>query len=119
MYKKVYYLKSCNTSRKIIATLKIGDDFIYQNIKEEPITASQIDEMRDLAGGYEVLFSRRSRKYQTLKLKEKNLTEADYRKYILEEYTFLKRPVFIIDKNIFIGSSKENIDKLCQFLGTI
>ncbi|MEC8602809.1 MAG: arsenate reductase, partial [Bacteroidota bacterium] len=35
---------------------------------------------------------------------------------ILEEDTFLKRPVFIIDDEIFIGNSKSVIDSLKQKL---
>ena len=39
-------------------------------------------------------------------------TENDYRKLIQEEYTFLKRPVFIVDNQIFIGNSKKVIEAL-------
>jgi arsenate reductase (glutaredoxin) len=62
-----------------------------------------------LAGSYEGLFSRVALKYKALGLKEKKLTEEDYKKYILEEYTFLKRPVIITGNKIFIGNSKNNI----------
>ena len=34
------------------------------------------------------------------------------RQYILDEYTFLKRPVFIIDNEIFIGNAKKTIETL-------
>jgi len=37
------------------------------------------------------------------------LNEKDYRKYILLEYTFLKRPVIIVDNEIFIGNSKKTV----------
>lgn len=87
--------------------LGIGEEFIQQDIKHEAITENQLDEMKALAGSYEALFSRVARKYKMLGLKEMNLQEADYRKYILEEYTFLKRPVFIIESDIFIGNSKK------------
>jgi hypothetical protein len=33
-----------------------------------------------------------------MNLKDKSLTEEDYKKYILEHYTFLSRPVFVINK---------------------
>jgi len=49
-------------------------------------------------------------KYRSMGLNEMTLTEADYKKYILEEYTFLKRPVFIIDNAIFVGNSKKNVE---------
>ena len=80
-----------------------------QDIKTEPITPAQLDEIKKLSGSYEALFSRVALKYRTLKLNERSLTEKDYRQYILEEYTFLKRPVIIIDFKIFIGNSPKNV----------
>ncbi len=87
-----------------------------QEIKTEKITASQLDEMKKIAGTYEALFSRRAIKYKEMGLKDKLLTEKDYRKLILEEYTFLKRPVVIINEKIFIGSEKKNVEALKQAL---
>lgn len=107
--KKIYYLSTCSTCSRIIKELGIGDEFTYQDIKTEKITEGQIDEMKALAGSYEHIFSRMAMKYKSMRLKEMNLQEADYRQYILDEYTFLKRPVFLIDENIFIGNSKKNI----------
>lgn len=108
--KKVYYLSTCSTCTRIMKELGIGEEFVTQDIKKEPITEAQIEEMQALAGSYEVLFSRVAMKYKAWGLKEKNLTEEDYKRYILEEYTFLKRPVFIIDDQIFIGNSKKNVE---------
>ena len=62
--------------------------------------------MSKLAGSYEALFSRRAIKYKSMGLKEKVLLEDDYKQLILEEDTFLKRPVFIVEDEIFIGNSK-------------
>ncbi len=67
-----------------------------------------------MAGSYESLFSRRAMKYKELGLKDKKLEEKDYRKYILEEYTFLKRPVVIIKNKIFIGSEKKTVEALTE-----
>jgi arsenate reductase len=95
----------------------VDDGFVQQDIKTEPITVGQIEEMKNLAGSYEALFSRVARKYKSMGLKDKNLGEDDYRTYILEEYTFLKRPVFIIEDEIFIGNSKKNVEALKAKLG--
>ena len=76
--------------------------------------------MRDLAGSYKMLFSRRAVKYRSLGLHEMDLLEEDYQHYILEEYTFLKRPVIIIESEIFIGNSKkivEQVRKTVKLLG--
>lgn len=112
--KKIYYLATCSTCAAIIkATGITTKDFEMQDIKTEKITPKQLDEMKKIAGGtYETLFSRRAMKYKELGLKDKQLTEKDYRNYILEEYTFLKRPVVIIDKKIFIGSEKKTVEGL-------
>lgn len=119
MIKKVYYLKTCNTCIRIIKELEIGDEFDYQNIKEKPITKNQIDEMQQLSGSYESLFSRRAMKYRSMGLNEIKLSEKDYRKYITEEYTFLKRPVFIIDNEIFIGNTKKVIEQIREKLKSL
>lgn len=83
-----------------------------QDIKFEKITPAQLEEMKKMAGSYEALFSRRALKYKELGLKDKKLDEKDYRKFILEEYTFLKRPVVIIDDRIFVGSEKKTVAAL-------
>jgi arsenate reductase (glutaredoxin) len=107
--KKIYHLGNCTTCQRILKELKPGKGYVLQDIKTGAITPQQIDEMKAMAGSYEALFSRIALKFRAWKLNEKKLTEKDYRKYILEEYTFLKRPVIIIDKKIFIGNSPKNI----------
>lgn len=114
--KKVYYLSSCSTCKKILDQLPALEDLKTQDIKTNKITSAQIDEMKSLAGSYEDLFSRRAIKYRSLGLNNKELAEKDYRKLILEEYTFLKRPVIIIDDQIFIGSSKKTVEAILSSL---
>ena len=109
--KKVYYLKTCDTCRRILNEVNT-DGFELQEIKSNPVTAEQLEQMFTLSNSYEALFNKRARLYKSKDLKNKSLTEEDYKKYILEEYTFLKRPVFIVEKEIFIGNSKKVIDNL-------
>lgn len=87
-------------------------NFALQNIKDEALTELQLDELKEKAGSYEALFSRRSQQYKILGLKDKILSETDYKNYILEHYSFLKRPVFLIDDRIFIGSDRKTVDAL-------
>lgn len=108
--KKIYYLSTCNTCTRIISELNLPEEFILQDIKTEPITDSQIKQMRELTDSYESLFSKRARLYKELGLKEKSLSEDDYKNYILEHYTFLKRPVVIVNDSIFIGNSKKTVE---------
>ena len=112
--KKAYYLQNCSTCNRILSDLKWNNE--AQEIRSEKITSDQLEQMSKLAGSYEALFSRRSIKYKSMGLKEKVLQEDDYKRLILEEDTFLKRPVFIIEDEIFIGNSKSVIDSLKQKL---
>ena len=105
--KKIYHLSTCDTCQRIIKELQPLDGFITQDIKTENITLAQLEEMHALAGSYEALFSKRAKLYKERNLKEKGLKEKDYRDLILEQYTFLKRPVILNDGQIFIGNSKK------------
>ncbi|MBK6984413.1 MAG: arsenate reductase [Bacteroidetes bacterium] len=107
---KIYYLSSCDTCKRIISELELKEKgFVFQDIKTEKITPAQLEEMKKLVGSYEALFSRIARKYKELGLASKQLTETDYRNFILEEYTFLKRPVIFIGKKVFVGNTKAAI----------
>ena len=86
--------------------------FQLQDIKSDPITEEQINQMYEFTNSYEALFSKRAMKYKSLGLKNENLREEDFKTLILEEYTFLKRPVFIVGSKIFVGNSKKTIDDL-------
>ena len=108
--KKIYHLATCSTCARIIKELNNGEGFQLQNIKEEKITPDQLATMAEMAGSYESLFSRRAVKFRELGFQTKTLTEADYRNYILNEYTFLKRPVIIIGDEIFVGNAKSTIE---------
>jgi len=111
--KKIYHLGNCTTCQAIIKDTQIDKKgFEMQDIKEEKITPAQLEAMKKLAGSYEALFSRRALKYKEWALKDKKLEEQDYCQYILNEYTFLKRPVVIINNKIFIGSEKKTREEL-------
>lgn len=107
--KKVYYLKTCNTCLRILNELQLDSEFVLQDIKTEPITVKQLDEMKAMSGSYKSLFSKRAKLYNEMDLKNANLTEADYKHYILDHYTFLSRPVIIYNNKIFIGNSKKTV----------
>jgi len=113
---KIYYLSTCDTCKRIMNQWRL-DGVQLQDIKNEPITETQIDEMAALAGSTEALFSKRARKYKELGLKDKTLNDSDIRALILEEYTFLKRPVLIHDGAIFIGNSPKVVAADAAALG--
>lgn len=106
----IFYLKTCDTCKRILSELPGLERFELIDIKSQPITADQLDQMYQLSGSYEKLFSKRAQLYKELNLKEANLDEAGFRKYLLEHYTFLARPVIIFDNNIYIGNSAKNVE---------
>jgi len=113
---KIYYLASCDTCRKIIKSLPKEHDFKFHDIKQDPITIAELEQMRELSGSYEALFSKKAQLYKSMDLKNKSLTEDDYKKYILEHYTFLSRPVFIIKDKIYIGNTQQNMLQVMKAL---
>jgi arsenate reductase len=117
MIDTIFYLASCDTCRKIIKTLPKGLKLAYHDIKQDPITLEQLEEMHAMAGSYEALFSKKAQLYKSMGLKDKNLGEEDYKKYILEHYTFLSRPVFVIDNKIYIGNTQQNMLQVMKAIG--
>ncbi|NJB81476.1 arsenate reductase family protein [Wenyingzhuangia aestuarii] len=109
--KKIYHLKTCDTCKRILKQVNL-DGFEIQEIKNTPVNKEQLDEMYAFTKSYEALFNKRARLYKEQGLKDKNLSEDDYKDLILSEYTFLKRPVAIVDNEIFVGNSKKTIEEL-------
>lgn len=108
--KKIYHLSTCSTCQRIIKDLQPLNDFELQDIKTQPITNDQLEQMQSLSNSYEALFSKRAVLYRERNLKEQELSEDDFKSLILEQYTFLKRPVIIVDDQIFIGNSKKVVE---------
>ncbi|WP_420320693.1 arsenate reductase family protein [Flagellimonas sp.] len=108
--KKIYHLGSCSTCQRILKELEPLDGVVLQEIKSESITSEQLEEMKKLAGSYEALFSKRAMLFRQRGLHEQQLSEDDFKNLILEHYTFLKRPVTIIDDQIFVGNSKKVVE---------
>ena len=114
--RKIYYLSTCSTCSRIIKELGLDDSFEFQDIKANKITTEQLEQLAKMTGSYESLFSRTAMKYKSMGLKDKNLTEKDYKNYILNEYTFLKRPVIVVNDKIFVGNAKKTIEAVANEL---
>jgi arsenate reductase-like glutaredoxin family protein len=95
--------------------LNLSPDWKLQDIKTEKITLEQLEEIRNLTDSYESLLNKRARKLSEYKGQE--LNEEKLKSMILEEYTFLKRPVFIYNNEIFVGNAKKTIESLKTKLG--
>lgn len=108
---KVFYLKTCSTCQKILKEIDL-DVWELREIKSQPITVMELEQMHERAGSYEALFSRRSSQIKERNIDLSVLEENDFKELLLSHYTFLKRPVFITDSEIFVGNGKENLEKL-------
>ncbi len=115
---KIYHLSNCGTCQRILGQIQNIERFELQEIKTQPITAAQLDELKELAGSYEALFSKIAMKYRSMGLNEMKLSEKDFRKYILEEYTFLKRPTIVIGDQVFIGSAPKTVKGMLAAAGS-
>jgi len=111
---KIYYLKTCSTCTRIIKSLNLPSSFVFQEIKQQEITVKQLEELYKLSGSYEALFSKKAKLYKEMGLKDLNLTEQDYKHYILQHYTFLSRPVIVFNDQIFIGNSPKTVEAAKQ-----
>lgn len=113
--KKVFYLSTCDTCKRILDKLSLPEDVILQDIKKEHISEEELDYLYSQTKSYELLLNKRAQKYKAEGLKDENLSEEEIRSYILSHYTFLKRPIFILDDKIFIGNDKHTVDALKSF----
>lgn len=96
--------------------LQLPEQIELVDIKFRPILEDELNCMRELSGSFESLFSKKAVKYRSLGLNNQNLNEDDYKRLILEEYTFLKRPVLIVENQIAIGNSKQETAKMLKIL---
>ncbi|MCF8460725.1 MAG: hypothetical protein K9G46_08380 [Flavobacteriales bacterium] len=109
--RKIHHLSTCDTCQRIIKELELKEEgFEFQDIKIQNISTNELDVAKEKIGSYEALFSKRAQKFRSMGLNDMKLTEADYRKYILEEYTFLKRPFIWIGNEVFVGNAKKIVE---------
>ena len=107
MSKKVtfYWLENCSTCQKAKRYLERHDikDFQIRDIKENPLSRDEITKLSKMLGGEENLFSRRAVKYREMKLGERELDAAEMIDLMAGEYTFLKRPILVIEDKAIAG----------------
>lgn len=112
MKNTIFHLSTCNTCQRIIGELGDTEGIQLQNIKEEHITAKALDFVRSKSDSYESLFNKRAMKYRSQGLNEQTLSEDQWREAILGEYTFLKRPLAVINDKVFAGNAKKTVEAL-------
>lgn len=112
----IWYVSSCKTCTKILDQIKNIQEFKLQDLKKNNITEEQLAFLYKISGSYEALFNKRARKFQKSSLKEKTLSQEDYKQGMLSEYTFLKRPVIYYKSHLHIGSVPSQIEKTLQII---
>jgi arsenate reductase len=116
MQRKVYFLSTCDTCKRIMKEVGVDDNFEQQDLKFNPVTEEQVEAFYKHTGSYEELVNKRARKLKDV-LAENPVTEdAGYKKLLLMDYTFLKRPVFQIDGQLFVGNAKKTVEAVKRAL---
>jgi arsenate reductase (glutaredoxin) len=113
--RKIYYLSTCDTCKKILKILNTENVELI-DIKYNTITEEELDSAAQISGSYESLFNKRAQKLKILKSEEKPVSEADFRKFILSDYTFMKRPLAFIGNQVIAGNDKDTVMKFIQLL---
>lgn len=93
-------------------------DWELRELKSAAITKEELAELYEKSKSYEALFSRRSTQIKARNIDIKSLSEKDFRDLILDHYSFLKRPVFLANEEIFIGNEPKTIEKLEQYFNS-
>jgi len=117
MQRKVYFLSTCDTSKRIMKEVGVDDSFEQQDIKFNPVTEEQVEHFYQQTGSYEELINKRARKLKDALAEYPVTSDADYKKLLLMDYTFLKRPVFEIDGQLFVGNAKKTVEAIKEALG--
>lgn len=112
----IYYLKTCDTCRRILKELNPGENVRLREIKSDPITAEELDEIYSKVGSYRPLLNKRARLLREWDVDYENADEATLRKWILKEYTLLARPVFVLGDEVFIGNAAKTVEAVKERL---
>ncbi len=112
----LYWLPRCSTCQK--AAKYLADQGVaievFRDLKSERLSREEIENLAAIIGGTEKLFSRRAIKYRELKLNERDLTEREMAELMMEEYTFIKRPVFVFGGRGTAGFAEKEFQKILR-----
>lgn len=110
--KNFYYLKTCDTCRRIMKELSLNEGVRIREIKGDPLSPEEIERLGKKAGSFESIFNKRARKLREKGLNVKELSEKEFQNLLNEDYSFLKRPLFELDKTVIAGNSKQAIEAM-------
>lgn len=116
MARKVYFLSTCDTCKRIMKEVGVDSSFETQDVKSSPVTEKQVEHFHQHTGSYEALINKRARKLKDVLAETPISKDQDYKQLLLMDYTFLKRPVFEVDGKLFIGNAKKTVEAIKQAL---
>lgn len=111
---EVYGLPYCTTCQRALRYLQERGVTIrnFRDVRAQPLTREEVEDLARKAGGAETLFSRRALKYRQMGLHEQQLSEDDLLRLMTEEYTFVTRPVIVRGDRATAGFSAKRVDAL-------
>lgn len=112
--KKVIYLSSCSTCKRMTNPLQLMN-YKFHDLKNQPIDEGTLKFLRLHVSSYDDLINKRAKKYHELDLKNKHLNETQIKDILLNEYTLLKRPIFIDGEKVFIGNSSKTQSAVLEY----
>ena len=80
------------------------------DIKYNPVTPDQIEQIYSLTRSYSFLINKRAKLFKERNINPNNLSEENAKKLLDDHYTFLKRPILIYNGKIFVGNSNQVIE---------
>lgn len=110
------YLKTCDTCRKILNEIKLPQPFHLREIKSNPLTADEIQQLGKLSGSFVSLINKRAQKFKQPPYAALALNEATAKELLAADYTFLKRPILLAKGKLIAGNSKADIEAMKELL---
>jgi arsenate reductase-like glutaredoxin family protein len=89
------------------------------DLKVDPLTQNDLKDLYALTGSYEALFNKRARLIKERELTTSKLDEEDYKNLLLDHYTFIKRPILLLENTLFIGNNKQTVANAKSFLSDL
>jgi arsenate reductase len=107
-----YWLPNCSTCQKAKGWLDRRGVKItaVRDIKENPLSRKEVEDLTKMLGGPAELFSKRAIKYREMKLNEREVPPAEMIDLMTYEYTFLKRPIMVIGNQATAGFFEKSFD---------
>jgi arsenate reductase (glutaredoxin) len=113
---KFYWLPNCSTCVKAKKFLDANGIEINElrDIKANKLSHAEVEKLVEIIGGADKLFSRWAIKYRELGLNKREVSTAEMLDLMTDEYTFIKRPVLVINGKAIAGFSEKSYAEILQ-----